>query len=463
MSDSFQTITPVDGSVYAERPWASPGEIEAALGRAAAAGPAWRDTPLAERLSLLGRLVDAVVADTEGIAEELTWQIGRPIRHGAGEVRGFEERARYMLGAAEGALADVAVGEAPGFTRFIRREPLGCVLVLAPWNYPYLTAVNAFLPALAAGNVVLLKHSDQTPLCAERLEAAARAAGLPEGVFQILHMSHADVARVIGDARVGFVAFTGSVEGGHAVSRAASARFVGVGLELGGKDPAYVRADADLEFTVEGVLDGAFFNAGQSCCAVERVYVHRDLYERFIEAAAALTRGYVLGDPRDPATTLGPVVRASSADRIRAQVGAALAAGARGLVDPAGFPAAGGAYLAPQILVDVSHEMAVMREETFGPVVGIMPVRDDEQALALMNDSDYGLTASIWTADEGAALSLGDRLETGTVFMNRCDYLDPALAWVGIKNSGRGCTLSALGYSYLTRPKSYHLRTRIPR
>ena len=461
--DTFQVLSPSDGRVVGERPWATPAQVEAAQERPADAAARWRPVPLGERLALQGAMVDRFIARADAIAPELTAQMGRPIRYSPGEVRGFEERARTMIEAAPAALSDLQVGPKPGFERFIRREPLGVVLVLAPWNYPYLTAVNAVVPALAAGNVVLLKHSDQTPLAAERMVAAAREAGLPEGVFQFLHMSHALTARALPDPRIAFVAFTGSVEGGRAVQAAAAGGFAGVALELGGKDPAYVRADADLAFSAENVADGAFFNSGQSCCAVERVYVHRSRYDDFVEAFLTHARALRLGDPADPATTLGPVVRPRSADAIRAQVDAAVRAGARQLVDPAGFPSAGGCYVAPAVLVGVDHSMALMREETFGPVVGIMPVDSDEQALERMNDSRFGLTASIWTADVDAARDLGARLECGTVFMNRCDYLDPALAWVGVKESGRGCTLSSLGYAQLTRPKSFHLRTRIPR
>jgi len=314
-----------------------------------------------------------------------------------------------------------------------------------------------------AGNTVVLKHSNQTPLCAERLFEATQEAGLPDGVFQFLHLSHAAAARVIADQRVSFVAFTGSVAGGQAIQAAALNRFIGLGLELGGKDPAYVRADASLQHSVENLVDGAFYNSGQSCCGVERIFVHREIYPDFVEAYASLVRDYVLGDPLKHETTLGPMVRARAADGVRAQVAAALASGARGLIDPAGFAAdqVGSPYLAPQVLVDVNPHMEVMREETFGPVVGIMAVGSDEEAIALMNDSPYGLTASVWTADEEAALRIGDRVETGTWFMNRCDYLDPALAWVGVKNSGRGCTLSRVGYEHLTRPKSFHLRTKL--
>jgi len=455
-----QTISPIDGSVVVERELASSAQIEAALAAAAAAQRTWRARPLAERAALCGKLVDAFVARTAEIAPELTRQMGRPIRYSPGEMRGFEERARTMIALAPEALADVQVGDKPGFRRFIRRDPLGVVLVLAPWNYPYLTSVNAIVPALMAGNAVLLKHSDQTPLCAERYTAAAREAGLPDGVLGHLHCTHDDVARMVGDPRVAYVAFTGSVEGGHAVERAARERFVGVGLELGGKDPAYVRADADLAHAVENVIDGAFFNSGQSCCGVERIYVHEKLYDDFVAGCVELTYKYVLGNPLQEQTTLGPMVRTRAADLVRAHVAEAVSKGARALIDERRFPASqpGTAYLAPQLLTGVDHTMRVMVDETFGPVAGIMKVKSDEEAVRLMNDSRYGLTASIWTRDAEAAERLGDQVETGTVFLNRCDYLDPALAWTGVKDSGRGCTLSKLGYGYLTRPKSFHLR-----
>jgi acyl-CoA reductase-like NAD-dependent aldehyde dehydrogenase len=351
----------------------------------------------------------------------------------------------------------------PGFTRFVRREPLGVVLVIAPWNYPYLTAVNTVVPAILAGNAVILRHSSQTPLCAERFADCFRAAGLPDGVFQVLHTDHERTLRLIAGPDVDFVAFTGSVDGGHAVQRAAAGRFIGTGLELGGKDPAYVRPDADLAYSVAELVDGAFFNAGQSCCGIERIYVHTDVYDRFVGAYAEGVRAYRLGDPLDPATTLGPLVRAGAAELVRGQTREAVAAGARALIDAGGFPrdAAGTPYLAPQVLVDVDHSMRVMTEESFGPVVGIQRVRDDEEALALMNDSAFGLTASIWTQDEAAGLALGARVETGTLFVNRCDYLDPMLAWTGVKDSGRGCTLSRVGFEQLTRPKSFHAK-RLP-
>ncbi len=456
-----KTISPVDGRVYVERELASGSEIEAALSQAALAQKQWRDTPLAERLDVCLRFVEAMEADADAIGEELTWQMGRPVRYAPMEIRrGFAERARHMIEIAPHTLADIAVAAKPGFTRFLRREPVGVVFTIAPWNYPYLTAVNSVVPAIVAGNAVVLKHSAQTPLCAERFAKAFHKAGLPEGVFQFLHLSHADVDRVIGDARVGFVAFTGSVAGGHAVQRAASGRFVGTALELGGKDPAYVRADANLAHAVENLVDGAMFNSGQSCCGIERIYVHRSVFDEFVDRAVALTKEYVLGNPLEQATTLGPMVRTSAAEFVRGQIAEAVSMGAVAHVDASLFAASreGTPYLAPQILTNVDHRMRVMTEETFGPVVGIMAVDSDEQAIALMNDSAYGLTAAVWTSDEEAAVKIGDRIETGTWFMNRCDYLDPALAWTGVKDSGRGCSLSVLGYEQLTRPKSFHLR-----
>jgi acyl-CoA reductase-like NAD-dependent aldehyde dehydrogenase len=458
-----KTISPVDGRVYVERPLATPQEVEQALERARSAQPDWRQTPIHERARLMSLFVDAMVAKKGAIAEELTWQMGRPISHSPGEVDGFEERARYMIEIAADALADIQVGEKPGFTRFIRREPLGVVFVIAPWNYPFLTSVNAVVPALMAGNTVLLKHSKQTPLVSERYGEAAEAAGLPEGVFQHLHMGHAQVAQTIQHEAVGHVAFTGSVEGGREVHRATAGRFIAAGLELGGKDPAYVRPDAPMQHAIETLVDGAFFNAGQSCCGIERIYVHERVYEPFLEGYVELVRKYRLGNPLEPETTLGPMVRTSAADLVRGQIKAAVAAGARTLIDESEFPEAkeDTPYLAPQVLVDVDHSMALMTEESFGPVIGIMKVSSDEEAIQLMNDSDYGLTAAILTEDLEAAIAIGDQVETGTWFMNRCDYLDPALAWVGVKDTGRGCTLSQVGYEHLTRPKSFHLKTAV--
>lgn len=456
-----QTVSPIDGAVVAERVLATPAEVDAVLARATEAQRSWRQVPVAERVAVVERLVPWMVERADDIGRDLTLQMGRPVAHSPLEITsGFVERATWLAGAAAGALADTEAEPVDGFRRFIRHEPVGVVLVVAPWNFPYLCSVNAVVPALLAGDAVVLKVASQTPLVAERWAEGLAAAGLPDGVFQFVHADHDTVAGMVADDRVGFVAFTGSVAGGRAVQAAASGRFVGTGLELGGKDPAYVRADAPVEATVAELIDGVYFNAGQSCCGVERIYVQRPLFDEFVDAFASGARDLVLGDPLDSATTLGPLVRAGAATFVRDQIDAAVAAGARALVDPVTFGAdrPGTPYLAPQVLVEVDHSMAVMTEESFGPVVGIMAVDDDDEAVTFMNDSRYGLTASIWTTDVDAAIRIGDRVDTGTCYLNRCDHLDPALAWTGVKDSGRGVSLSTLGFRAVTRPKSFHLR-----
>ena len=461
MAEMLQCISPVDGSVFAERPLADETEIIAAVARAQDAAANWRSLTILDRQAILSSAADFLASERDEIALELTWQMGRPTHQARGELVGFEERARHMTYISDSALADIEADYKPGFTRFIRREPVGLVFVVAPWNYPYLTAVNAVWPALLAGNTVILKHSHQTPLCAERFATAMARAGVPDGVFQPLHLSHEGAASLMRHEAVGFVAFTGSVAGGQAVQRALADRFVGAGLELGGKDPAYVRHDADIADAVQNLASGAFFNAGQSCCGIERIYVHEAVYQDFAAGLVLAARNLQLGDPRRDSTTLGPMVRPSAADFVRGQIAEAIRAGAVPMVDSKMFrnDREGSAYKAPQVLVNVNHEMRVMTEESFGPVVGVMKVRSDEEAISLMNDSDYGLTAAIWTGDEEAAIDIGERVETGTWFMNRCDYLDPELAWTGVKNSGRGCSLSSVGYEQLTRPKSFHLKT----
>lgn len=458
MSDQLHCISPVDGSLYAERRYATPDELEATLARAEKAQKAWLDTPLDRRLEILSEAVDRFVAEKDAIGEEVTRQMGRPIAASPKEADIFAERARYMLRVASDELADIPVN-ADRPRQFIRRAPLGVCLVVVPWNYPYMTAVNAVWPALAAGNAVIHKPSAQTPLTAERFQRVLHDAGMPEGVFQAIHLDRTATAATVADRRIGFVGFTGSVSGGKAIQEAADGNFPGLGLELGGKDPAYVRPDCDMAHTVDGTVDGGFFNSGQSCCGLERIYVHKDVYNAYVEQTIAFVRQFQLGDPTDSATSLGPMVRTSAADFVRDQVDSAVKAGATAQIDPAEFPAdqRGTPYLAPQVLTDVDHSMNIMTDETFGPVVGIMKVDSDEEAVELMNDSRFGLTGSIWTTDLDAAAAIGDRIETGTVFANKADYLDPALAWVGIGDSGRGCTLSRLGYHHLTRPKSFNL------
>lgn len=460
MTPTQKTISPIDGSIYVERDYADTAQIDSALEKAEQAQAAWRKTPLSERKAICSRAVDAFVANKETIAQELCWQMGRPIRYAAGEVGSFADRSRYMISAVNAALAPIQVSEKAGFIRYIDREPVGVVLVIAPWNYPLHTPINTIVPALLVGNAVILKHSAQTPLCAERIHQAFQTAGLPDGVFQYLHMTHEATEAVIRSPQINFVAFTGSVSVGSNIEKIAAGRFIGVGLELGGKDPSYVRKDANLDFAVENTVDGAFFNSGQSCCGIERVYVHEAIYDSYVEKFVALVKQYQLGRSDDPETTLGPLVNAAAAAFVRDQIKEAVEQGAVVHIDANDFPMdqVGTAYMAPQVLTEVNHQMRVMTEESFGPVVGIMKVCSDEEAVKLMNDSEFGLTASIFTQDIGTAIMLGKQIETGTFFVNRCDYLDPELVWTGVKNTGRGCTLSKLGFDALTQPKSYHIK-----
>ncbi|MCL4189392.1 MAG: aldehyde dehydrogenase family protein [Rhodobacteraceae bacterium] len=458
MTTMIRCISPVDGRIYAERPALPLAAAQAAVARAKAAQPAWAALPLADRIARVQAGIAALNAMKDRVVEELAWQMGRPTRYG-GEFGGVNERSRYMADIAQDALAPMVAEESDRFSRRIERAPVGVVFVIAPWNYPYLTAVNTILPALIAGNAVVLKHASQTLLVGERLAEAMHAGGVPAEIFQNLALDHATTEALIAARAFGFVNFTGSVAGGQAIERAAAGTFTGLGLELGGKDPGYVMEDADLDWAVDVLMDGAMYNAGQCCCGIERIYVARPRFDAFVERAVAWVEGLRLGNPFDAATTLGPMASPRFARTVRGQIAEAVAAGARALVDPARFPADdGGAYLAPQILVDVDHSMRVMTEESFGPVVGIMPVADDAEAVRLMNDSPYGLTASLWTQDPDRAWAVARQVETGTVFMNRADYLDPAICWTGCKDTGRGGALSVLGYHAVTRPRSYHFR-----
>lgn len=454
----IQCISPVDGSVYAEREAMSAEAAAEAIGRARHAQKAWAKRPLEERVQLVLKGVARLNEMADEVVPELAWMMGRPVRYG-GEFKGFNERSNYVASIAADALAPLRIEDSASFERRIEREPHGVVFVIAPWNYPYMTAINTIAPALMAGNTVVIKHASQTLLVGERLVRAFVEAGVPEDVFQNLFLDHGTTAKLISQGLFNFINFTGSVEGGRSIERAAAGTFTGLGLELGGKDPGYVMEDADLDAAVDVLMDGATYNSGQCCCGIERIYVHETLYDQFVEKSVAWVSNYKLGNPLDEETTLGPMANKRFAKVVREQIADAVSKGAKALIDPKLFPADdGGAYLAPQILVDVDHSMPFMREETFGPAVGIMKVKSDEEALRLMNDSQYGLTVSLWTRDAERAGRLGQEIETGTVFMNRADYLDPALVWTGVKETGRGGSLSVLGFHNLTRPKSYHLK-----
>lgn len=447
--EMLDLISPVDGSLYAAYAAETREGATAMIARARAAQRDWRERPLAERTEIIERAYARLERDSAELAVELAWQMGRPVSQGAGEIARAGQRARAMLAIAGSSLAEIAI--APG--RSIAWEPVGLVLVIAPWNYPWLTATNSIVPALASGNAVILKHSFQTALVAEQIAAAMTDAGLPQNVLQSLHCTNATTLDMVSRREFGRIVFTGSVAVGRLVANAAARSFTPVTLELGGKDAAYVRIDADLDHAIENLADGAFFNSGQSCCGVERIYVARSLLDAFVEGLAEQARRLKLGNPLETATTLGPLARTDGAEMLRGQICEAEAAGARRVL---GLP--GGKhrnYVAPEILVGVDHDMAIMREESFGPVVGVMPVDNDNDAEVLINDSRYGLTASIWTSDDARARALGGRLNVGTVYQNRCDYLDPWLPWSGRGDSGSGLSLSHLAYGSLNRPKSW--------
>jgi len=455
----IQNISPIDGSVYAEREAMSLEAARAAVSKARKAQKDWARRPLEDRVQLVLKGVARLNEMVAEVVPELAHMMGRPVRYG-GEFKGFNERSNYVASIAADALAPLVIEESGNFERRIEREAHGVVFVIAPWNYPYMTAINTVAPALMAGNTVVIKHAAQTLLVGERMVRAFVEAGVPEDVFINVFLDHATTSALISEGLFNFVNFTGSVEGGRAIERAAAGTFTGLGLELGGKDPGYVMEDADLDAAVDTLMDGATYNSGQCCCGIERIYVNENLYDEFVEKSVAWVSNYKLGNPLEQETTLGPMANKRFAKVVRAQIADAVSKGAKALVDPKLFPAddGEGAYVAPQILVNVDHSMEFMTEETFGPALGIMKVRHDDEAIALMNDSKYGLTASLWTQDAARAGRIGREIETGTVFMNRADYLDPALCWTGVKETGRGGSLSVLGFQNLTRPKSYHLK-----
>lgn len=458
-----KTITPINNSLYLERPYLENSEIDKTIDTSVRAFKEWRQTTVQERIQVVNKFIDNLINLGEEVKKEICWQIGRPISQCGSELRGFEERSRYMVEIAEECLSDIVVKKNNEFDNYIFKAPLGVIFIMAPWNYPVMTATNTIVPALLSGNSVILKHSSQTPMCAELIAKALIGTGIPEGLFQYIHTDHSSCEKIISDSRIAHVVFTGSVNGGKEIKKYIGQRFINVGLELGGKDPAYVRSDCDLNHAIENLIDGAFFNSGQSCCGIERIYVDKSIFKDFVDGAKSLTEKYILGDPSDSNTNLGPVVRMSAANFIRSQMEEAFAQGANKIVDESKFEIASldNCYVAPQILVNVNHEMRFMTEETFGPTVGIMPVESENEAINLMNDSPYGLTASLWTKDFEFAKSFGKKIDTGTFFMNRCDALDPALAWTGVKDTGVGCSLSKLAFDHLTRPQSFHMRKNV--
>lgn len=460
MTTQLTCISPINGQTYATRNALSQDAAEQNVERAKRAQKEWANRSIDDRIQLVMAGIEQIGSEKDRMVEELAHQMGRPIRYG-GEFSGFQERGAYMASIAKQALAPLMIEDSDQFTRMIKREPQGIVLVVAPWNYPYMTAINTIAPALIAGNSVILKHSTQTLLVGEHLAEAFHKAGVPPEVFQNLFLDHETTSKLISNKAFNFINFTGSVGGGVAMETAAAGTFASVSTELGGKDPGYVMEDADVDQAVDSLIDGAMFNSGQCCCGIERIYVHESVYEEFLAKAVALVQSYTLGNPLDPNTTIGPMANIRFANETRAQIQEALDDGAIAHINQFEEDDGVNCYVTPQILTNVTHQMRIMRDETFGPVVGIMKVTSDAEAVALMNDSEFGLSVSLWSADADRCERLGAQIETGTVFMNRCDYLDPALCWTGCKNTGRGAGLSVLGFQAVTRPKSYHLKKKV--
>ncbi|GAA5853493.1 hypothetical protein JCM8547_002477 [Rhodosporidiobolus lusitaniae] len=466
---TLTTLSPVDGAPIVERQYPSSTDALDELVQAShKAYESWRTVSLDERIRVVKAGVEHLAGRALELGPELTSQMGRPAKYTAAEFATFKDRATWLVNNAEKCLADESVdeGRPEGFKRIIRKAPVGVCMLVGAWNFPYMIQVNALIPALLAGNSVLLKPSPQTPLVAERIQESFEAAGLPKGLVQTLHLTPSQMDHLVAHPLVPFISFTGSVANGKRVEKTAALAaekgngFKMVGLELGGKDPAYVREDADPAYAAENVVDGALFNSGQSCCSVERVYVHEKVYDAFVEEVVKVVKTYKLSDPREQDTTLGPVISLRSAATIREHIAEAVSKGARTLIDPADFPLAKDetTYVAPQVLVNVNHGMKIMSEETFGPVFGIMKVSSDAEAVKLMNDSPFGLTASVWTSSPSAYYALVDSINAGTVYLNRSDMLDPALPWTGFKESGRGVSLSRYGFDAVTKVKSLHVR-----
>ncbi|KAF2672231.1 aldehyde dehydrogenase [Microthyrium microscopicum] len=461
--EKLTTISPITNKPILTRNGLSDDDIKSITANATKGFQAWKKVDFPKRLEIVEKAIKLLAKKEDVLAKELTEQMGRPIAYTGKEIQTAVMRAKYLCKVAEEALKDTPGDAEKGFQRYIKKVPIGPVLVLFAWNYPYLILVNSLIPALLAGNSVILKPSPQTPTIVEHVQEIFTEAGLPTNVIQYFHCgSHVQLEAIMRSPEIKHVCFTGSVAGGLAVKKAASDRVeLGTGLELGGKDPAYIRSDVDIKWAAEEIVDGAVFNSGQSCCSVERVYVSEAIHDDFVSAVQDVLKGYILGDPFDKKTNLGPVVSKRSAEAITSHVKDAIEKGATDSTpdnDSFKSPPADGNFVAPTLLTNVTHDMAVMTEETFGPIIPIMKVKDDKQAVELMNDSQFGLTASIWTKDVAKGHELAEDVEAGTVFVNRCDYPSPDLAWTGFKDSGKGQTLSRYGFDQFVKLKSYHIK-----
>jgi len=456
---TLKVISPFSQRVVFELPLDSDSALDTKLDRAQEAFQKWRQIPLTARIAQVQQAIDHFDRERDTIARELSLQMGKPICESRNEIDTLLARLHHLISIAEKSLAAEHIPSEAGFIKRIQHEPLGLVFDIAAWNYPLLIAGNVVLPALLAGNSVVLKHSAKTPLCGLAFEAAFSSLEVPNLVTNLV-ISHDQTSRLLKDPRVNHAVFTGSVPGGRRLYQDAAQQFIDIGLELGGKDPAYIAPDADLAWTVPNIVEGACYNAGQSCCGIERVYVHETLYEEFIQRAEANLKAYILGDPLAEDTTLGPLADRSGLALVEQQVQSAVAGGARLVLGGGRVLETDANFCQPTLVVDVANHMDLMQEESFAPVVAVMKVRDDDEAIAWMNDSRFGLTASVWTDDDTRAERFAAEVNAGTVFQNRCDYCDPALPWTGWGESGKGSSLSHYGFWHLTRRKAVHFRKR---
>lgn len=455
----FTVTSPVDGRALLTRAYAAWDDIAAAADAAQTAFAGWAATPLQDRAKLVRTAIDWLVDHADDIARDLAWSIGRPLQM-ADETPRLDVVTDQLIKDAEAAFKPIPFPSDDGITRYVKRAPRGLVLSICAWNYPVAMPANMIVAPLLAGDPVIFKHAPQTALIGDWFARAFAAAGLPEGVFQSLMMGHADVVRLIAERPVSVIQFIGSTRGGIALREAAAPYPIELGLEMGGSDPAYVRADADLDLAVTELVSGSFGNSGQSCCSVERIYVHADIHDRFVAAFAAAAGKLKMGHPIDAQPDLGPVVSAEAARRITALIDDAVAIGARPLLPVQSPPdvADASAYVSPQILAGTTHDMRIMREEIFGPVVSVMQVTSDDEAIALMNDSRYALSASVWSGSARDAVQIGSCLRCGTFYHNKCDYADLYLPWGGVGWSGLGrINGGTIGYGKLTEMKSYVL------
>jgi acyl-CoA reductase-like NAD-dependent aldehyde dehydrogenase len=445
---------PATGALLAELPADDAASIATKTAAARAAQPAWAARPLAERIAVVQRFRDSVVAERETLARTLTQEVGKPIAQSRNELNGLLPRLDFFIERAAAALADEPVFDDGAMRERIEHVPLGLVANVSAWNYPWFVSCNVVVPALIAGNAVLYKPSEIATLTGRHLVRLLHAAGVPRDALALVIGGGAAGAALVGQPIDGLF-FTGSVVTGQRIAAALAGRLVKLQLELGGKDPTYVRADADAKAAAESLADGAMYNSGQSCCSVERIYVHASIHDAFVEHFLAAVDAMRIGDPMDEATYIGAIARAPQLDLLDAQVADARARGAT--LRRGGHRLAGNAY-APTVFTEVDHTMQLMREESFGPVIGIQKVAGDDDAVALMNDTRYGLTAGVYTTDEAAAKALLARVHAGSVYWNCCDRVSPRLPWSGVGDSGIGLTLSTQGLLAFTRPKAWHLR-----